>query len=78
MNKRQITLNPNDIEKTPLYHTTVGFNGNRLEFFTEWQRRFVNTEIVVLDIVGPDQWYVAWINKVYDKTEHASPVELNW
>ena len=77
MQTRKIKLNPHAIEKMPLYRTLVEFDGNRLEFFTEWQKRFVNTEIVVLDMIETGRWTVMWFNKVYDQLEPASPVELN-
>ena len=77
MTSRKIKLNPHAIEKMPLYRTLVEFDGNRLEFFTEWQKRFVNTEIVVLDMIETGRWTVMWFNKVYDQLEPASPVELN-
>lgn len=73
--KRDITLDPYAIEKTPLYSTTVHFDGNRLEFFTEWRKRFLNTEIVILDLVDSGEWYVAWINHAYDTKWKAQPNE---
>ena len=73
---RKITFNPYKIEKTTLYATTVQFNGNRLEFFTEWQKRFVNTSIVMLDMIGPCEWSVQWINLEYNDIEPADPSEM--
>ena len=66
MQTRQITLDPYAIEKTMLYTTLVEFKGNRLEFFTEWQKRFVNTEIIVLDLIDNGKWLVRWTNFVYN------------
>jgi len=71
--KRDIKLDPYAIEKTYIYTTVVEFNGNRLEFFTEWQKRFVNTEIVVLDLLEDRKWLVRWTNYVYNRHEPGEP-----
>ena len=71
-----ITLDPYAIEKTTLYATIVHYEGNRLELFEEWNKRFVNTSIVVLDMVGSGQWVVQWINLAHNNIEPAEPDEV--